>query len=128
MDTPKKVIELPECRIVLHERGYVEFFYLTRGEVDLALAKKLVSTVATLVSQPTPTLVNINEVRGSSREARMFFATSGENKAVASRVAFITNSPLSRIIGNFFMGLNKRMLPTRLFNDEKTALEWLLAP
>lgn len=106
----------------------MEFFYLTRGEVDLALAKKLVSTVATLVSQPTPTLVNINEVRGSSREARMFFATSAENKAVASRVAFITNSPLSRIIGNFFMGLNKRMLPTRLFNDEKTALEWLLAP
>ena len=34
-------------------------------------------------------------------------------------------SPLTRAIGNFFLGLNKPLMPTRLFTSEEEALAWL---
>jgi hypothetical protein len=32
---------------------------------------------------------------------------------------------LSRALGNFFLGLNKPSMPTRLFDDQEQALAWL---
>jgi hypothetical protein len=42
-----------------------------------------------------------------------------------SAFAIIIQSPLSRVIGNFFMGLNKPRVPARLFKSEKEAVKWL---
>jgi len=58
------------------------------------------------------------------REARRYFA--GEETAkVESAAALLIESPLSKAIGNFFMGLNKPIVPTRLFTSEAEALAWL---
>jgi hypothetical protein len=40
-------------------------------------------------------------------------------------VALLVGSPMSRAIGNFFIGLNKPLIPTRLFVSEPEALAWL---
>ncbi len=37
----------------------------------------------------------------------------------------VISSPVSRVIGNFFMGLNKPISPTRLFTDPHKAIQWL---
>src|ERR1700756_4774181 len=39
--------------------------------------------------------------------------------------SILIESPLSRIIGNFFMGLNKPSVPAKLFNNEQDAIAWL---
>jgi hypothetical protein len=44
---------------------------------------------------------------------------------VESAAALLIGSPLTRAIGNFFMGLNKPLIPTRLFTSETEALAWL---
>jgi hypothetical protein len=44
---------------------------------------------------------------------------------VFSATALIISSPLSRAIGNFFLGLNRTSMPTRLFTSEADALAWL---
>ncbi len=40
-------------------------------------------------------------------------------------IAMLINSPGSRIIGNFFLGINKPSVPTKLFNEKNKAIEWL---
>ena len=40
-------------------------------------------------------------------------------------IAFYTLSLANRIIGNFFMGLNKPSVPAKLFNNENEAIAWL---
>ena len=35
------------------------------------------------------------------------------------------SSPISRIIGNFFLGANKPIRPTRLFTKKTEAIKWL---
>jgi hypothetical protein len=68
--------------------------------------------------------VDLTKVTAIHREARLYFA--GEETAkVQSAAGLLIGSPLTRAIGNFFMGLNKPLIPTRLFTSEAEAIAWL---
>ena len=45
---------------------------------------------------------------------------------VWSETALVVGSPVSRVIGNFFVGLNRPKYPLRLFDDQEFATAWLL--
>lgn len=71
-----------------------------------------------------PVLADIRTISSVNREAREIYrAQSGETTAVA----LVVGSPLSRAIGNFFIGLSRLPYPVRLFTDEVKALEWVRA-
>ena len=65
-----------------------------------------------------PFLMDISRVRSLSRDARNHFAHSDGVREIFSCVALVVGSPLSRAVGNFFIGLNKPGMPTRLFTSE----------
>jgi hypothetical protein len=69
-------------------------------------------------------LIDLRGVRGSQREARAHFARSGAASLVVA-CALLAESPLDRIIGNFFMRLGRPPYPTRLFGSVEDALGWL---
>ena len=72
----------------------------------------------------TRVLVDMTEITKISKDARDYFA----NKRTASiqrAAALVIGSPVSRVIGNFCMGLNKSISPTRLFTDPHKAIQWL---
>ena len=71
-----------------------------------------------------PVIVDIRAAKGASKEARKFFGKK-EVAEVQSACAMITGSPLTKLLGNFFIGVNKPLFPTKLFTDEKDALNWL---
>ncbi len=71
-----------------------------------------------------PLLVDMSAIESISREARVYYA-GAEAATVLSAVALLVRSPLSRAIGNFFLGLNRPAVPTRLFSAEAEALAWL---
>jgi hypothetical protein len=71
-----------------------------------------------------PLLVDARHIHSMSREARGFLSTNNRESGI-SCFALIVQSPLSRMIGNFFMGINKPVIPARLFDSEEAALEWL---
>jgi hypothetical protein len=69
-------------------------------------------------------LMDIRTLRALPHEVRTYF-TRPEHVEVHRAVALLVGSPLSRAIGNFFLGFNKPAMPMRLFSDEESALEWL---
>jgi hypothetical protein len=69
-------------------------------------------------------LIDITNLRTMSREARAYF-TKPEHAEVLHAVAMKIGSHFSRALGNIFLGLNKPATPTRLFNDDESALAWL---
>lgn len=71
-----------------------------------------------------PVLVDIRDAKGASKECRAYFA-SEEAAKIQSACALLVASPLSRLIGNFFIGLNKTKFPTKLFSNEAEAMDWL---
>ncbi|MBL7934085.1 MAG: STAS/SEC14 domain-containing protein [Bacteroidia bacterium] len=71
-----------------------------------------------------PLLVDARNIKYITKEARKQFAITGRETSITS-FALMVNSPLSRVIGNFFMGLNKPAVPARLFDNEDEAIQWL---
>jgi predicted transcriptional regulator len=59
-----------------------------------------------------------------TQECRRYFAGK-EHAAVFTKCALIVTSPISKIIGNFFLGANKPIRPTKLFTDVNQGLNWL---
>jgi hypothetical protein len=40
-------------------------------------------------------------------------------------LALVVTSPLSRVIGNFLLRIQRPQMPASLFNSEESALRWL---
>ncbi len=68
-----------------------------------------------------PLLVDMRKIKGISGEARNYY-TKADN---ISALALWVDSPLSMLIGNFFIGLNKTIIPTKIFTKESNAMKWL---
>lgn len=71
-----------------------------------------------------PLLIDARKMRSITKDARQFFA-SDEVSRVSLAFAMIVDTPLSRVLGNFYLGISKPQLPARIFSSEADALEWL---
>ena len=77
-----------------------------------------------------PLLVDLRQVKTQTAEARAYLA-GAEGLRVSQAVGLLIGSPVSRVVGNLYLGLNKPTIPTRLFTSEEEAQAWLrgfLAP
>ena len=77
-----------------------------------------------LKKKKTRVLIDMTSVTEISKEARDYFANE-RTGSIQRATALLIRSPVSRVIGNFFMGLNKPIYPTMLFTDPQKAIEWL---
>lgn len=118
-------VEVRNCSIWLGDDGIVRVKWEAHVHIGLKEARECIRAVSVVCGgKVTPALVDMTEIRAIDREARLFFA--GEETAKAeSAAALLIGSPLTRAIGNFFMGLNKPLIPTRLFTSEAEAIAWL---
>jgi hypothetical protein len=66
----------------------------------------------------------MRNLKSFDRAARKYFAGEEAGQTVRA-LAIITGSPVSRILGNFYLGINRPQTPCRLFTAEDEALEWL---
>ena len=88
-------------------------------------AKNNVATCARFTGdKQRPMLVDMRTLKAQSRDVRAYY-TGPESQKIICAAAVLVDSPISRIIGNFFLGFNKMDLPTKLFRSEDEALTWL---
>jgi len=71
-----------------------------------------------------PILADWTEVSFISQQARRVYAGKETNRYTLA-LALVVGTPLSELIGSFFIGLNKPMFPTKLFTSEQEAIAWL---
>ena len=95
------------------------------SEVTVETARENSDAVNALFTEKKfPLLIDARGIKSITREARNQFTTRGRETNTKA-FAILIGSPLSRVIGNFFMGINKPALPTRLFENETDAERWL---
>src|ERR1043166_1325906 len=106
----------------LDERGFVYTRVVTGAEIQLQDAKENTAKVIEVSKGANyPILVNLKEIKSISKEARDHFSMRGRKPNVTA-IAMLVASPLSRIIGNFFLGLNRPTVPTKMFTSEDEAI------
>ena len=71
-----------------------------------------------------PFFVNLYNVRSTTKDAREFLSTPEANVNIVA-AAMLINSPVQRIMGNFFLAVNKPQIPLKLFTSTENAIEWL---
>lgn len=111
--------------IILDSSGVVKCYVHKDYFLELDDAKENLEVVKRFGNgKLIPVLVDIKESKGGSKECRAYFASEEAGK-IQSACALLVSSPLSRLIGNFFIGLNKTKFPTKLFTNESEAMDWL---
>jgi len=122
-----KRVNTEQAEILFRDDDVLEYHYSDGAVVGLPEARRMVDAALDLVGEaaPCPTVVVAGDVKVVTREARQFFAESEENRAISSCVGLVVTSPVARVIGNFFMGLNKPRVPTRLFKTVDDAVRWV---
>ena len=111
-----EVIETSIGKVWLDEEGIIREKVHAGSVIDLDVAKEEIAAYAVLCkNEARPILVDIRNVKSVTREARSHLAGE-EGTKVTRAVALLIGSPLSKIMGNFFLGLNKTSFPSRLFN------------
>ncbi len=112
------------CELSLRD-GVIPGVFLAGAEVALVdAAENLAATAELVEGKARPALIDLRGLRSQSAEARAHLA-GPEADAVSCAVALVIASPLSRMIGNFYLGFNRPRVPTRLFTDAGEAEQWL---
>ncbi len=120
-----KVIETKSQIITLREDGIMSYVAkpIDRQEVEDA-RENIESAKVFLNNKSKPSLVDLRKTKFLTVEARKLYA-SKENAKNISFCALLVDGPVSRMVGNFFIGINKTNYPTKLFNSEEKAINWL---
>jgi hypothetical protein len=117
--------ETEKINFILRPDGIVQIECKPDTIMTIDEAKLSTKIVGEIVNgDPLPLLCDLTNVVRMTQECRRHFA-GPEHAAVFSRCALIVTSPVSKIIGNFFLGANKPLRPTRLFTDVEDGLQWL---
>ena len=114
------------ARMWLGGDGITRYEALPGAQVELADA--VATHKAVLQLQGTsrhPLLVDIRAVKSISLDARRYFAGPEHAPITTSAVALLIESPVSELIGRFFLRLDKPHFPLQLFSSETEALSWL---
>ena len=111
--------------IWLDEHGICRFEAKSGERLELSDAKEALEAVLRLSDGSLPTiLVDLRLMQAISKEAREYFSHEDNTRKIAA-LAFLVDSPLSRLLANFYIGLNSPGVPTKMFTEEEEAIQWL---
>jgi len=106
------------------ENNILYFVYKQGTKMNLEAAKRVVADrlkVQKGVSYPV--YCDMKGVKDSDKPARDYLAKEGSELVTA--VAVVIDSPVTRIMLNFYLNINGPITPTRMFTEKDKALEYL---
>ena len=125
MEIPSNAIEVTCYHTWQGKDGVVRTKVKPGADVTLKEARENSGAVNSFYyGEKFPLLIDARGIRSMTREARNQFSLRGRDSG-AKAFAIVIDSAISKVIGNFFMGINKPEVPARLFTSEADALKWL---
>ena len=119
------VINLPKSTVHIDDDGIVISAYKKDSMVeidDVYLNRE--TTLKLTGGKSCVTLIHLSNVTSVSKEARYYFS-SAEWAEIFKAIALYATTPVNKSIGNFFLGINKPVMPVKLFDSKEKAIEWL---
>lgn len=105
------------------EDGVVRLL-ITDSELDGPDARELLAALDEVCSgAKAPVLADITRLRQISRDVRTTMS-SGRAAQLIEVAAVIVSNPINRMLGQFFIRLNKPQFALKLFDDPELALQW----
>ena len=118
------VINTRCSKLWLDERGIIHEHFFPKTDFTIQDAKQSMAVGLKLSEGADFSwLVDMTGMRSITKEAREYYGKLQISHLKA--VGLVTNSPVSKVFGNFFLRFNKPTIAVRLFSSETQALNWL---
>ena len=125
MNEKPKSISTKKGQVYIDKHGILIQTYIKNTDLTLEDAQADFDSYSGLCKEcKLPVLIDMENVRSVEREARAFYSSEEAKNYITAAALLITN-PVNRIIGNFYMGLNKTAFPFRLFTEKEKTIQWL---
>jgi hypothetical protein len=114
-----------KCRITLLEPNLLENFVLDYAVIeleDLLEAKKINQELTN--GEPYVAILTFGDMTEVTKEAREQIASLQHKQNTIAKAILIKNIG-ERLLGNFYLSVNKPFIKTRLFTNRELALIWL---
>lgn len=123
VDSPEGATTTRTCLVWVDDLLHARFLpgadvSLDDARANLAVCRELTKGIS------RGAIIDLRPIRSQTAEARALFA-GPEATVIAWAVALVVGSPLTRVLGSFYLGFNKPEVPTRLFTSTSEAATWL---
>jgi hypothetical protein len=118
-------IDLKKIQTRILEPGIIEILFKKDVTIEPADIYELRKVNLQLSNEkPYGVLVSAEQLTSFSKETRELLA-SKEFMGLTIAKALVFDGLGQKLIGNFYLQVNRPHIKTRLFNDKKEALDWL---
>lgn len=120
-----QTIRFEKVSISLTENSMYFIHIESDVEVTLSVVKQILKAMQHLQSaKKLPTIIMVDNFSLPSKETREFLAPK-EASPFASAEAYVIKSTAQKLVGNFYLNVNKPERPTKMFTDLFKAIDWL---
>lgn len=110
---------------VFVDKGVMHAVFEPETIVNISMAKNLVKYRLDLSNNKQfPLYVDIRGILAIDVEARNYLISEEATK-LANAAAIHVGNPISKLLANLFLTVDKPIKPTRIFSDKTKALTWL---
>ena len=129
MAKPGKTIKQSDTckgKVYMYDNGIMHQVYHDAIHIDIEDSMKEMEIYRNefCTQGARPILVDITNVKSVCKESRGIYS-SQDTALIFSKAALLVGNPVSRIIGNFYLGLNKSAMPVQMFTVAEEAMDWL---
>ena len=108
----------------IEEEGIIKIKILPNASIDVDTARDIVERAGDIAgSYIHANLVDIRKMVFMSREARAYLGK--QDKSIVIAVAILMNSVFHGTLSNLYLTITKPRIPTKIFDREVNALDWL---
>lgn len=123
--TVVKKIEIDKAIVSLREDGIMQYNIKPHTEYSVRDVMAANDAAGKLGSgKAYPNIIFIDHFLNADADCRKY-AASEESNVYTVADAFVLNSVALKLIGNFYIKVNKPVRPTRIFSNEQEAIDWL---
>lgn len=114
-----------DSKIWQDENDIIHVEYLKESQVNLDEVKWEMEFISKLsVRKKALVIIHMGKTKGITKDARDYLAQMQHYEKLEA-VALITKSQVHKVMGNFFLGLNRPAMYVKLFTSENEASGWL---
>lgn len=109
------------------DKGIIRYSVRDGAVEKLENAKEMIAAIKNLTGDAKhSTLIDIRKLKSTDKETRDYYASDEVRDAAnGGACAILVSSPVTSMIGNMFIRVNKPSYPVKMFYSELKAVEWL---
>jgi hypothetical protein len=120
-----EILKIHCAELSFHDRNIIRFKLLDDIDIEKQDAEEAIEAINTITQgKKHYLLTETGNNFTASAESREYMASNIGSTSIVANAIYLKSLPI-RLIINVYVKINKPVVPTKVFNSEALALEWL---